>query len=97
MLLTGYPSSEKRRKLRNAQTARPGYVNENEQEVIARTGRASTSFRGQVIYEMKCRRCEGRYGANGCDIHARRCPLCDGGAAGEPVVEKPLGLFDCVP
>lgn len=94
MRLTGYSGSEKRSKVRHARTVRPGFVNGNEQEVIARTGRPSASFRGQVIYEMKCRRCEGRYGANGCDIHARRCPLCDGGAAGEVVAEKPLALFD---
>ena len=94
MQLTGYPTSEKKRRFRNAQTVVPGSVNANEQEVIAKTGRPSTSFRGQVIYEIKCRKCGGRYGANGCDVHARRCPLCDGGAPGELVPEKPVGLFD---
>lgn len=95
MRLTGYSPAGKKTKTRNAQTAAPGYVNANQQEVIARTGRPSTSFRGQVIYEMKCRRCDGRYGANGCDIHARRCPLCDNGTPGEPLGEKlVVGLFD---
>ena len=94
MQLTGYTTSEKKRRFRQAPTVMPGYINVNQQEVIAKTGRPSAKFPGQVIYEMKCRKCEGRYGANGCDTHARRCPLCDGGAPGELVPEKPVGLFD---
>jgi hypothetical protein len=74
-------------------TTVPGYVNGNRQEVMARTGFKSASFPGQVIYKMRCGVCRGEYGANGCDIHARLCPLCQQGKAGEVLREAALGLF----
>ncbi|HVG27900.1 MAG TPA: hypothetical protein VM865_09870 [Acidobacteriaceae bacterium] len=94
MRLTAYTGGAKRQRASRASTTTPGWVNGNGQEVIARTGQPSKTFRGQVIYELKCRRCTGRYGSNGCDIHARRCPLCDNGAAGEPLVERAASLFE---
>lgn len=76
-----------------ALTTAPGFVNPNHQEVVERTGFGSTSFAGQVIYRMRCRGCSMEYGANGCDIHARRCPGCQEGVAGEPLRERSVGLF----
>ena len=76
-----------------APTTAPGYVNGNRQEVLERTGFASASFAGQVIYRLKCRGCSLEYGSNGCDIHARRCPGCQGGAGGEALRERSVGLF----
>jgi len=32
------------------------------------------------IYMLQCKKCGFRYGANGCDIHIRKCPNCQGGA-----------------
>ncbi len=38
--------------------------------------------------------CRGEYGANGCDIPARLCPLCQQGKAGEVLREAGVGLFE---
>jgi rubredoxin len=35
-----------------------------------------------MVYALKCEACGHEYGANGSDIHHRRCPGHDGGAAG---------------
>lgn len=76
-----------------ARTTVPGFVNAKGQQVVERTGARSTTFPGQIIYRMKCRGCSHEYGSNGCDIHARSCPSCQQGTAGEPLTEKPAGLF----
>lgn len=94
MRLTPFVGSQKKSSADKARTTVPGFVNESGQEVIARTGRPSTSFRGQVIYRLKCRSCSGEYGSNGCDIHKRRCPVCQDGAKGEPLPVSGSTLFD---
>lgn len=35
-----------------------------------------------VPYEMQCSECRYIYGANSCDVHLRKCPVCQGGAPG---------------
>jgi hypothetical protein len=77
-----------------AATARPGYVNTNRQEVIRDTGAPSTTRDAQSIYELRCNACRHRYGCNGMDIKARKCPACHGGAVGEPLREAMPSLFD---
>ena len=77
----------------DAGTTAPGFVNQNRQKTVARTGFRSGSFAGQIIYKMRCGDCGAEYGANGCDIHARRCPGCQGGVAGETLREAAPGLF----
>ena len=63
------------------ETMRPDYVNLHDQKVIGPV--ASTSnHRNQRTYELKCWRCDNRYGANGFDIHIRRCPECQAGKPG---------------
>jgi len=62
-------------------STRPGYVNPRGQVVIRNTGRAGTDH-GQTVYQMACSVCGHVYGANGSDVHNRRCPLHDHGAAG---------------
>ena len=62
-------------------TTRTGYVNKNGQVVIRNTGLPGTVY-GQRIYQMGCSKCGHIYGANGSDIHDRKCPKCDGGAEG---------------
>lgn len=48
--------------------------------------RCETSQRGtdhnQYVWELLCKHCGNRYGANGSDFHHRKCPNCQGGAAG---------------
>lgn len=56
--------------------------NSNGQVLIKKTTQPSPNFRVQKIWEMECKHCQHRYGANGCDAHERRCPNCQGGADG---------------
>jgi hypothetical protein len=95
MKLTGFAGKAKRvaGRAAEARTLIPGTVNGRGQEVVERTGAASASFPGQTVYRMKCRGCGGEYGANGCDVWSRRCPLCQGGRPGEGLRERVGGLF----
>ena len=77
-----------------ASTTTPGFVNGNRQEVIRDTGAASITREAQSIYELRCNACRNRYGCNGMDIKARKCPACQGGVQGEPLREPMPGLFD---
>lgn len=77
----------------NAGTTVPGHRNPNRQETVGSTGFPSATFPGQTIYKMRCGDCGEEYGANGCDIHARRCPRCQGGVKGETLRESAPGLF----
>ncbi len=69
------------RKKRAASTTRRGYVNRNGQVVIRNTGLPGNE-QGQSVYQMACSICGHVYGANGSDIHLRRCPMHDRGAPG---------------
>jgi hypothetical protein len=65
-------------------TTRPGYTNSNGQTVIEPTGLRGTDHM-QYVYALRCGRCNRDYGANGSDIHIRKCPFCQGGAPGLPL------------
>ena len=58
-----------------------GEENRNQQVVLRRSD-AKPSPRGQKVYALRCGRCAHEYGANGCDVFQRKCPKCQGGAAG---------------
>jgi hypothetical protein len=58
-----------------------GAVNRNGQRCCGHRGVTGTDH-GQLAYKVDCTRCGYVYGANGSDMHERRCPVCDGGAAG---------------
>jgi hypothetical protein len=73
--------AEGERKKRVGPTTRRGYVNRNGQVVIRNTRLPGTDH-GQTVYQMGCSVCGHVYGANGSDIHLRRCPLHDRGAPG---------------
>ena len=60
----------------------PGYENRNGQITIRATGLVGTDH-GQYVYVLRCL-CGNEYGANGSDIHIRRCPVCQGGRPGLP-------------
>ena len=64
-------------------TTRPGFENRNQQTVIRATDLAGTDHL-QRIYVLRCGICHREYGANGSDIHIRRCPFCQGGKPGLP-------------
>ena len=54
-------------------TTQNGYENRKGQTVIRATGKAGNDYE-QKIYVLKCKYCSLEYGANGSDIHLRRCP-----------------------
>ena len=58
-----------------------GYINRNRQENHGTRGRPGNDHL-QVAYKLLCRDCGYCYGANGSDIHLRKCPACQGGAPG---------------
>lgn len=58
-----------------------GFEKRNRQKVVSKTDRPGTDH-NQVVYILHCGGCEHEYGANGSDIHARRCPKHDRGAPG---------------
>jgi len=58
-----------------------GYVNRNGQVVVRNTGLPGTDH-GQSVYQLGCSLCGHVYGANGSDIHLRKCPKHQGGATG---------------
>jgi hypothetical protein len=63
------------------ETTRTGYINRNRQTVVRSTGLPGTDHL-QYVYVVRCGDCGNEYGANGSDIHLRRCPGCQGGAPG---------------
>jgi hypothetical protein len=67
----------------STETTRIGYINRNDQECLGTRGVAGTDH-GQRSYRMLClnERCGNVYGANGTDVHLRKCPRCQGGKPG---------------
>ena len=62
-------------------TTRVGYRNDRRQEVLRKTNLAGT-LPDQRVYVLRCGDCGHSYGANGCEIHDRRCPHCQSGPPG---------------
>ena len=62
-------------------TTETGYRNRNGQVVVRPTHLAGTDH-NQYVFVLRCGNCGYEYGANGSDIHLRRCPNCQGGATG---------------
>ena len=58
-----------------------GYLNRNRQKVMVKTNLPGTDH-NQLVYVLECQDCGHQYGANGSDIHCRRCPSHDGGRPG---------------
>jgi hypothetical protein len=66
-----------------AGSARMGYVNKHGQKNLGRRQPplAGTDH-GQFVYVLNCTACGFVYGANGSDIHLRKCPNCQKGRPG---------------
>jgi len=67
-------------------TTRAGFINQNQQKNL---GKRQPPLEGtdnyQYVYVMNCTKCGLIYGANGSDIHLRKCPNCQGGEPGIPL------------
>jgi hypothetical protein len=61
-----------------------GYRNVYGQEVKRKTDIAGTRPY-QRVYFLRCGNCGHEYGAEGCDIHDRSCPRCQGGASAQRI------------
>src|SRR5258708_24250346 len=62
-----------------------GDENPNGQLFARETDQPGTDH-NQYIWELLCRHCGNKYGANGSDFHHRKCPKCQNGAPGLEVV-----------
>ncbi|MXY53356.1 MAG: hypothetical protein F4Y86_12645 [Gammaproteobacteria bacterium] len=58
-----------------------GATNHNSQKCLGHRKRPG-NLRGQFAYKVECLCCGHVYGANGCDMHERKCPYCQGGEPG---------------
>jgi hypothetical protein len=58
-----------------------GCINGNGQRCCGHCGVAGTDHL-QFAYKVECTRCGYVYGSNGTDMHARKCLVCQLGAAG---------------
>jgi hypothetical protein len=76
-------TAAERKSQKSRRTTQTGYVNHRGQVVIRNTGLRGTDY-GQWVYQLGCSVCGHVYGANGSDIHLRRCPMHDRGAPGLP-------------
>jgi hypothetical protein len=61
-----------------------GFTNPKGQTVVRATSLPG-NLHGQKVYVLRCVHCGHEYGANGCDIHERKCPEHQGGAPGLPL------------
>ena len=68
-------------KSRSGNTTTVGYTNPRGQRVVSATELKGTDHNSRV-YELQCGSCGLRYGANGADIHIRKCPKCQDGRPG---------------
>ena len=64
-------------------TTRIGFTNDNRQICLGQREEPGTDH-GQKAYAVFCLACGNLYGANGSDIHERKCPKCQGGQPGIP-------------
>ncbi len=59
----------------DGETTKIGYINRNDQKCCGHRGVAGSDHL-QLAYRMECLKCGHVYGANGSDIHLRKCPQC---------------------
>ncbi|MEI6894247.1 MAG: DUF1353 domain-containing protein [Colwellia sp.] len=65
----------------STKTTQIGYENLNKQKVHG-TRKVKGNDHNQFSYKIECLHCGEIYGANGTDIHRRKCPECQKGKAG---------------
>ena len=67
-------------------TTRAGFTNTNQQQNLGPTQPLlEGTDHSQYVYVMNCTKCGLIYGANGSDIHLKKCPKCQGGNPGIPL------------
>jgi len=76
--------SKRKRLNKGKGTTDPGFENRNGQVVIGQTDDRGTDHL-QFVYILRCKHCGHAYGANGTDIHSRKCPAHQDGRPGLPI------------
>ncbi|HEV3038895.1 MAG TPA: type II toxin-antitoxin system HicA family toxin [Candidatus Angelobacter sp.] len=71
---------------RRERIAEVGDENPNGQLFVRETDVPGTDH-NQYIWELLCRHCGNKYGANGSDFHHRKCPKCQSGVPGFELIE----------
>lgn len=66
-----------------------GAVNRDGQHLLQDLNRTSATHPSAKVCRLRCLFCGHNYGANGCDIHIRKCPACQQGMPGEDVGNTP--------
>jgi hypothetical protein len=61
-----------------------GYSNHNGQKVLRPTVQPANDP-SRFLYVLECLHCWNEYGADGTDIHLRKCPKCQGGQPALPI------------
>ena len=82
-LVSGRPSPAAASQKRVAEI---GDENPNGQLFVRETDQPGTDH-NQYVWELLCRHCGHKYGANGSDFYHRKCPQCQGGAPGLELVK----------
>jgi hypothetical protein len=62
-------------------STKTGFVNLKGQVVIRKTEMDGNDHM-QKVYQIACSNCGAVYGANGSDLHLRKCPECQSGQPG---------------
>lgn len=86
-LIFGHPSASEENPNASKQlitgSVQPGYINKNGQKNLGRREPPiSGTDHGQSVYVINCTACGFVYGANGSDLHLRKCPNCQKGKPG---------------
>lgn len=63
------------------ETTQKGFINPNGQRCSGTLSVPGTDHE-QYVYKMECENCGFVYGANGTDVHLRKCPECQDGRPG---------------
>jgi len=66
---------------KSRQTTEPAFINPYGQITIRNTRLPGTDH-NQYVYQLGCSKCGHIYGANGSDLHERKCPMCQRGRPG---------------
>lgn len=59
--------------------AKQGFVNASKQLVVGLGDQYISNHEHGEAWVLRCLECSYEYGANGCDVHIRKCPKCQGG------------------
>ncbi len=72
--------------MRKNKCAKSGYINHHDQLVVDQDLTYKSNHKSAKPWKLRCLKCKNEYGANGCDVHIRKCPECQKGKPSLPLV-----------